>query len=98
MEKLLNTVCVFCGASQNVDYVYQDSAIVLGKELATNNYNLVYGGGKTKTLLIVVVGSIQIVKCPIRSFYRYSSVDVVVAIRRSDAESITGYKALIIGV
>lgn len=59
MEKLLDTVCVFCGASQNVDYIYQESAIVLGKELAINNYNLVYGGGKLGLMGLVATSALE---------------------------------------
>ena len=45
MSKQIKSVCVYCGSSNNVDQAYKDAAESLGRELAENNYNLVYGGG-----------------------------------------------------
>lgn len=40
----IKNVCVFASASDNVDSIYYKDAELLGKELASSNYNLVYGG------------------------------------------------------
>ncbi len=39
------SVCVFCGASNNVDKKFLDIGAEFGKLLAQRNINLVYGGG-----------------------------------------------------
>jgi uncharacterized protein (TIGR00730 family) len=39
-------LCVYCGASERVDPSYYDLAEKLGKLIATNDFNLVYGGGR----------------------------------------------------
>lgn len=49
LGKKMNTkkyLCVYCGASERVDGVYFDAAETLGKRIAENNFNLVYGGGR----------------------------------------------------
>ncbi|KAJ1725337.1 hypothetical protein LPJ53_000469 [Coemansia erecta] len=40
-----NLVCVFCASQDSPDSSYNDAADVLGKELASAGYGLVYGGG-----------------------------------------------------
>lgn len=39
-------LCVYCGASEKVDQEYLRNAEDLGKLIAENNFNLVYGGGR----------------------------------------------------
>ena len=39
-------LCVYCGASERVDPVYYKAAEELGKLIATNGFNMVYGGGR----------------------------------------------------
>ncbi|PHT46866.1 Cytokinin riboside 5'-monophosphate phosphoribohydrolase LOG3 [Capsicum baccatum] len=45
MMSKFKRICVFCGNSQGKKRSYQDIAIELGKELASRNIDLVYGGG-----------------------------------------------------
>lgn len=44
MTKILN-VCVYCGSAPGADPVFVDSAVELGRALATAGIGLVYGGG-----------------------------------------------------
>lgn len=44
---MINYLCVFCGAKQNVEQEYKDLAIECGKRMAASNYKLVYGGSNT---------------------------------------------------
>lgn len=39
-------LCVYCGASEKVDKSYLEYAETLGKLIANNDFNLVYGGGR----------------------------------------------------
>lgn len=39
-------VCVYCGSSNRVDQIYQDTAIKMGEMLATSGMDVVYGGGR----------------------------------------------------
>lgn len=41
----LRSICVFCGASPGATPIYQESAEALGRYLAENDIQLVYGGG-----------------------------------------------------
>lgn len=42
---LMKSVCVFCGSSMGIHPIYKKSAYDLGKQIARENLNLVYGGG-----------------------------------------------------
>lgn len=44
MNKKINNICIFASASNNIDEKYHKDAIELGKLIAKNNYNVVYGG------------------------------------------------------
>jgi hypothetical protein len=41
----IKTVCVYCGSGAGSNPLFIESAITLGKELAENGVDLVYGGG-----------------------------------------------------
>ena len=41
----LRSICVFCGASPGATPIYQEAAEALGRHLAENDIQLVYGGG-----------------------------------------------------
>ncbi|MBB4866610.1 uncharacterized protein (TIGR00730 family) [Pseudomonas nitritireducens] len=41
----LRSICVFCGASPGATPIYQEAAEALGRYLAENGIQLVYGGG-----------------------------------------------------
>ncbi len=41
----MNKLCVFCGSSPGTNNIYQRDAMKLGKLLADNHIELVYGGG-----------------------------------------------------
>lgn len=43
---LIKRICVYCGASGNVDESYRAAAIRMGSVLAENGIGLVYGGGR----------------------------------------------------
>ena len=43
MNNKINTICVFASASNNVDKIYFQEAYKLGKLIAQNHYDLIYG-------------------------------------------------------
>jgi len=43
---MINSICVFCASSKNVDPFFLDSAFELGSALAKMNIRIIYGGGK----------------------------------------------------
>lgn len=55
----LNSICVFCGSSDDVHADYLQAAREMGAELATRRIRLVYGGGKTGLMGAVAEGVIQ---------------------------------------
>jgi uncharacterized protein (TIGR00730 family) len=48
MDEKMNKkfLCVYCGASEKVDPKYYEAAENLGKMIAENDFNMVYGGGR----------------------------------------------------
>lgn len=42
----MNRICVFCGSNNGVEPIYLEAAEKVGKFLATENIELVYGGGR----------------------------------------------------
>ncbi len=46
-------VCVYCGASEQLDEVYKNAAIELGRLIGKNSLGLVYGGGRLGLMGIV---------------------------------------------
>ncbi len=47
MPNNINSICVYCGSSDDVLPVYYQAANKLGSILAKSNIQLIYGGGKT---------------------------------------------------
>lgn len=56
---VLKSVCVFCGASNNVNKKYINAAIKFGKTLADRNIKLVYGGGDCGLMGAVANGTLK---------------------------------------
>ena len=54
----VTSVAVFCGSKSGVDEVYEAHAVDLGKLLAENNIELIYGGGN-KGLMGAVANSVM---------------------------------------
>lgn len=49
----IKSVCVYCGSSARVDQKYKDAAIELGKLIAAQGWNVVYGGGRVGLMGLV---------------------------------------------
>lgn len=45
-NSLLNSICVYCGSSDNGPAVHRDLARELGRHMVANGIQLVYGGGR----------------------------------------------------
>jgi uncharacterized protein (TIGR00730 family) len=54
----MKRITVFCGSSNGTDEVYKSSAIELGKALAQQNIELVYGGAKVGLMGAVADGAL----------------------------------------
>ena len=46
MKNAIKNVCIFCSSSNLLDEAYYKDAEILGRLLAENNYDIVYGGSK----------------------------------------------------
>jgi uncharacterized protein (TIGR00730 family) len=46
-DKLLKSMCVYCGSADNVNPIYYEAAVKMGKVLVSKGYRLIYGAGKT---------------------------------------------------
>ena len=55
----MNSICVFCGSSDNVSSEYLTAARKLGKLLADRKIRLIYGGGKTGLMGAVADGALE---------------------------------------
>lgn len=55
----IKNITVFCGAGSGIKPEYKESALNLGKFLATNNIGVVYGGGATGMMGAVADGAIS---------------------------------------
>ncbi|WP_323703112.1 TIGR00730 family Rossman fold protein [Mammaliicoccus sp. Dog046] len=55
----MKKIAVFCGASNGNDPVYTEQAYALGKYLAENQYELVYGAGSTGMMGAVANGVLE---------------------------------------
>lgn len=49
----IKSVCVYCGSSSRVDQKYKDAAVELGKLIAAQGWNVVYGGGRVGLMGLV---------------------------------------------
>lgn len=49
----IQSVCVYCGSSSRVDQMYKDAASNLGRMIADNGWNVVYGGGRVGLMGLV---------------------------------------------
>lgn len=49
----IKSVCVYCGSSARVDQIYKDAAVELGKVIAANKWDVVYGGGRVGLMGLV---------------------------------------------
>ncbi len=43
----LKSMCVYCGSADNLNQVYYEAAVQMGKVLVLNGFRLIYGAGKT---------------------------------------------------
>ena len=46
MKNGIKNICIFCSSSNLLDEAYYKDAEILGRLLAENNYDIVYGGSK----------------------------------------------------
>lgn len=53
------TLCVYCGASSNVNDIYKDAAYECGKILALSGIDVVYGGGRVGLMGIVADAALE---------------------------------------
>lgn len=56
---MINSLCVYCGASNNVEEVYRTSAMDLGRVLGEHKKSLVYDGGRNGLMGIVADAVMQ---------------------------------------
>lgn len=56
MTQKINTICVYCGSSDDIQPAFYQGARRLGQELAARQIRLVYGGGKTGLMGAVAGG------------------------------------------
>jgi uncharacterized protein (TIGR00730 family) len=59
MKKRINSVCVFCAASNNVDICYYEEAFRLGKLIAESGREIIYGGGSVGLMGRLADGAIS---------------------------------------
>jgi len=59
MNNPIQSLCVFCGSSDNVRSEYLDTAFRLGVVLAQNGIRLVYGAGSTGLMGAVANGALE---------------------------------------
>ncbi len=57
--KKLNSICIFGGAKENVDEIYKEHAVQVGKWLAQHNIRVVYGGANTGVMHAAAEGAMQ---------------------------------------
>ncbi|OHT44873.1 Rossman fold protein, TIGR00730 family [Flavobacterium tructae] len=56
MKKIMKRITVFCGSSFGTDKIYKEQAALLGKTLAQQNIELVYGGANVGLMGAVADG------------------------------------------
>ena len=59
MNKKIKKVCVFCAASNNVNKLYLEEAFLLGEMLASNDKELLFGGGSIGLMGQVAEGALS---------------------------------------
>ena len=59
MPSKLKTITVFCGASPRVNDTFKQYAYNVGKFLAENNIQIIYGGAKVGTMGMVANGALE---------------------------------------
>ena len=55
----MKSICVFCGSSSGENGLYREQAEQMGKVLAKNNIQLVYGGGKVGLMGLMADSALQ---------------------------------------
>lgn len=55
----IQSVCVYCGSSSNVDEAYKDAATRLGNLIAETGWDVVYGGGRVGLMGLVADGALE---------------------------------------
>ena len=55
----INNVCVFAGSSLGNKEIYKQSAQLLAKEIVTNGYSIVFGGGSNGLMGVLADSAIQ---------------------------------------
>lgn len=55
----IKSICVFCGASNNVDQKFFNEGVMLGNEMAEKNITLVYGGADCGVMGAVANGVLE---------------------------------------
>lgn len=55
----IQNVCVYCGSSSNVDDKYKTAATQLGKDIATEGWGVVYGGGRVGLMGLVADSALE---------------------------------------
>ncbi|MDO9510180.1 MAG: TIGR00730 family Rossman fold protein [Bacteroidales bacterium] len=55
----INSICVFCGSALGKDAIYRKTAAVLGKALADNNIELVYGGSNIGLMRVLADAAME---------------------------------------
>ncbi|NCP85890.1 MAG: TIGR00730 family Rossman fold protein [Anaerolineae bacterium CG_4_9_14_3_um_filter_57_17] len=54
----MNSICVYCGSSDDIHPDYKDAGRQMGRLLAENSITLVYGGGKTGIMGALAEGAL----------------------------------------
>ena len=49
----MKKICIFCGSSMGFDPIYREKAAEMGRVLADNQYELLYGGGNVGLMNII---------------------------------------------
>ena len=55
----IQSVCVYCGSSSNVDDAYKEAATRLGNLIAETGWDVVYGGGRVGLMGLVADGALE---------------------------------------
>ena len=55
----MKRVCLFCGSNLGNNNVYKNAAVELGKELAKNDFDLVFGGANVGLMRVVATEMLQ---------------------------------------